>query len=72
MANYGKTVFGGERITGANFSAPNVWTNFDLRFYVNDTYSLVAFPGLSVSWHGTLSIRGVHIVQTAPGIPERV
>ena len=69
MANWGNTIFTASAVRGSSFSQPNHWENFQLEFYVNDTYQFVAFPGLSVDWNGTLSLRWIQLTQIAPPSP---
>ncbi|MGA9044470.1 MAG: DUF2079 domain-containing protein [Thermoplasmata archaeon] len=69
MANWGNTIFGASAVRGSSFSQTNHWEDFRLNFYVNDTYQFVAFPGLSVSWNGTLSLRSIQLTQIAPPTP---
>jgi uncharacterized membrane protein len=66
----GKDILASENITGSNFSHADVWTNFSLTFYANNTYQQVTFPGLSVLWRGTLSIQTINLVQLSPGSPQ--
>ncbi|MGC2289997.1 MAG: DUF2079 domain-containing protein [Thermoplasmata archaeon] len=69
-ANDGIDTLGAENITGSNFTRANTWTSFNFTFYANNTYQLVGFPGLSVLWHGTLSIQSIDLTQLAPGSPR--
>lgn len=69
MADHGGTVFTATNLSGSNFSQVNQWETFQLRFYVNDTYQYVAFPGLTVSWNGTLSLRWIKLSQTSAPSP---
>ncbi|MCI4347789.1 MAG: hypothetical protein L3J97_04125, partial [Thermoplasmata archaeon] len=65
-ANFGATVLGWLDATGRNFSAPNVWTTITFPINVTKFYDAVEFPSYLATWHGTLSIRYVQIVQMAP------
>jgi uncharacterized membrane protein len=69
MADYGRTVFTSTNVTGSDFAQVGQWETFQLKFYVNDTYDDVGFPGLTAYWNGTLSLRSVQLTQVAPPSP---
>lgn len=69
LANGGATTFGSVTISGSNFTSSGKWYTFSLSFYVNNTYDLVAFPGINVNWMGTLSLRYLVVTQDSPGSP---
>jgi uncharacterized membrane protein len=61
----------GERtITGANFTAGDTWTSFNLTFYVNNTEQSVDLLGASVFWQGTLSLQWIDLLQESAGTPR--
>jgi uncharacterized membrane protein len=68
-ANNGTPFFAAANISGADFSQTDQWKTFELKFYVNDSYEAVAFPGYIVKWAGSLSLRGVQLSQIAPPSP---
>ena len=56
-------------ITGGNFTNNNTWTNVTMNIYLDNVFQYVGLSAMNVTWNGTLEVRGLEILQSAPGSP---
>jgi uncharacterized membrane protein len=62
-------VLANQTVTGANFTQTGAWTTVYLTLRLTNAYDDLEFSARGVKWSGTISIRAISVVETAPPSP---
>lgn len=67
-ADSGNIVLQSAVIRGSNFTLPDKWQPISLTFTLNNTYENMEFASFDATWPGSIAIKGIDLVQTAPAV----